>query len=249
MIVLKNEEELGYMRDANRIVAGALREVAKEIKPGVSTAELDRVAATYIRDNDGVPAFLGYHGFPGNICASINEVVVHGIPSKKRFLKDGDIVSIDIGVKKRGYFGDAAVTLPVGAIDERKQRLIDVTRESLRRGIEFVKPGARLGDVSSRIQGFVEENEYSVVREYVGHGIGREMHEAPSIPNYGRKGRGVKLEVGMTLAIEPMVNEGTYEVEVLDDGWTVVTRDRKLSAHFEHTVAVVPDGAEILSVL
>lgn len=247
MIILKSERELQYLYDAGQIVAGAHREVAKAVKPGVTTLELDEVADEYISHCQAEPTFKGYNGFPGSICASINEEVVHGIPSRLRQVKSGDIISIDIGATFNGYVGDAAVTIPVGEIDDEVQRLLDVTEESLNRGIEKALVGNRLQDISYAIQSHVEENGFSVVRDYVGHGVGRNMHEAPQIPNFGKPGRGPRLKAGMSLAIEPMVNIGTYEVETLQDDWTVVTKDRKQSAHFEHSVAITEKGPWILT--
>lgn len=247
MIILKSERELQYLYDAGQIVAQAHHEVAKAVKPGVTTLELDQVAEEYITRCQAVPTFKGYNGFPGSICASINEEVVHGIPSGLRQVKSGDIISIDIGATFNGYVGDAAVTLPVGEIDDEVQRLLDVTEEALYRGIDKARVDNRLQDISYAIQSHAEENGFSVVRDYVGHGIGQSMHEAPQIPNFGKPGRGPRLKAGMTLAIEPMVNIGTYEVETLQDDWTVVTKDRKQSAHFEHSVAITEKGPWILT--
>lgn len=246
MIILKSDRELNYMRDAGKIVAGALLEMKKAVRPEVTTGELDTIAADFIRRAGAIPAFKGYHGFPGNICVSVNEEVVHGIPGLRK-LKDGDNVSIDIGAVINGYYGDAAITLPVGEVDKEVRRLIDVTEESLHRGIAQAVEGNRLSDISHAVQQHAESNGFSVVRDYVGHGIGRSMHEAPQIPNFGPPGRGPKLKSGMTLAIEPMINMGTYEVKTLSDHWTVVTKDGARSAHFEHTVAITPDGPEILT--
>ncbi|MZP30275.1 type I methionyl aminopeptidase [Heliobacterium undosum] len=246
MIVLKAARELDYMRDAGRIVAETLREMEKAVEPGVTTADLDRKAEDYIRAKGAKPAFKGYQGFPATICASINEQVVHGIPGL-RHLQTGDIISIDVGASVNDYHGDAAITLPVGEIDEELQRLLDVTRRSLEIGIEQAKVGNRLFDISHAIQNYVEGNGFSVVRQFVGHGIGKKMHEEPQVPNFGPAGRGPRLQAGMTLAIEPMVNAGTWEVETKEDQWTVVTKDRKPSAHFEHTIALTDDGPEILT--
>ncbi len=248
MIILKSEREIRYMRDAGRIVAGALEDVKKAVKPEVTTQELDKVAEEYIKGAGAVPAFKGYHGFPGNICTSVNEQVVHGIPGLRR-LKSGDNVSIDIGAVINGYNGDAAITVPVGEVDDAVAKLIAVTEASLYKGLEQAVAGNRLSDVSHAIQVEAESHGYGVVRDYVGHGIGRHMHEDPQIPNYGPPGRGPRLKPGMTLAIEPMINEGTFEVRTLDDGWTVVTTDGKRSAHFEHTVVVTENGPEILTKL
>ncbi|MDU4961525.1 MAG: type I methionyl aminopeptidase [Sporomusaceae bacterium] len=246
MIILKSEREINYMRDAGRIVAETLQEVKKAVCPSITTLELDHVAEDYIKSCGAVPTFKGYHGFPGNICASVNEQVVHGIPGVKK-LKNGDTVSIDIGAVINGYHGDAALTVPVGEIDAEVQKLLDVTEESLHKGIEQAIAGNRLSDISHAVQTHAEKHGYGVVRDYVGHGIGRNMHEDPQIPNYGIPGHGPRLKTGMTLAIEPMINMGTHLVKVLDDGWTVVTADGKPSAHFEHSVAITPDGPEILT--
>lgn len=246
MIILKSEREINYMRDAGRIVAGALAEVKKAVRPGITTLELDKLAADYIKSCGAKPAFKGYHGFPGNICASINEQVVHGIPGLRK-LKNGDTVSIDIGTEINGYHGDAAITLPVGEIDDELQKLLTVTEESLYRGIEQAVAGNRLSDISHAVQNCAEKHGYGVVRDYVGHGIGRKMHEDPQVPNYGIPGRGPRLKSGMTLAIEPMINLGDHAVKVLDDGWTVVTADGKVSAHFEHTIVITAEKPEILT--
>lgn len=246
MITLKSDRELLYMRDAGKVVAEAHREVAKAVKEGVTTGELDRIAEEYILSQGAKPSFKGYYGFPASICASVNEQVVHGFPGLRK-LKNGDIISIDIGAELNGYHGDAAVTLPVGEIDQEVQRLLDVTEEALAKGIEQAIVGNRLSDISHAIQKHVETNGFSVVRDYVGHGIGRKMHEEPQVPNFGMPGRGPRLKQGMVLAIEPMVNLGTYEVETLSDNWTVVTKDKKPSAHFEHTVAITENGPNILT--
>lgn len=246
MITLKTEKELAYMRDAGRVVAGALEEITRGVKPGVTTAELDRLAESFILAKGARPAFKGLYGFPATICASANEQVVHGIPSL-RVLENGDIISVDIGAEINGYFGDAAVTLPVGQIDEGTQRLLKATEESLYLGITQAVEGNRLSDISHAVQTHVEKNGFSVVRDYVGHGIGRSMHEEPQVPNFGRPGRGPRLKAGMTLAIEPMVNMGTYEVHTLPDNWTVVTKDMKKSAHFEHTIAITNGEPDILT--
>jgi methionyl aminopeptidase len=248
MIILKSNREIDLMREAGRIVALALEKMRTSVKPGITTADLDRIAEEVITENGARPLFKGYGGFPASICASVNEEVVHGIPSL-RLLNSGDIISIDIGAEKNGYCGDAAVTLPVGEVSEEALNLLQVTKTALEKGIEKACPGNRLSDISHAVQSYAESHGFSVVREYVGHGIGTKMHEDPKVPNFGPPGRGPRLETGMVLAIEPMVNQGTYQVEVLQDGWTVVTRDRKLSAHFEHTVAVTDNGPEILTVL
>jgi len=246
MIVMKSDRELSYMRDAGRIVAETHQELKKTAAPGITTQELDQIAEDYITRKGAVPAFKGYHGFPATICASINDEVVHGIPGL-RVLKTGDIISIDIGAVINGYYGDAAATLPVGEISENAAHLLEVTEKCLYKGIEQVKVDNRLSDISHAIQTYVEENGYSVVRDFVGHGIGTNMHEEPQVPNFGMPGRGPRLKPGMCLAIEPMVNMGTYEVETLLDNWTVVTKDKQLSAHFEHSVAVTEKGPLILT--
>lgn len=248
MIILKSEQEIAYMRDAGRIVAGALAEIKQAIRPDVTTSYLDKIAEDYILKAGAKPAFKGYQGFPGTICASLNEEVVHGIPGLRK-LKSGDTVSIDVGAVINGYNGDAAITLPVGDVDAEFERLLEVAEQSLFEGIVKATINNRLTDISHAIQAHVEANGYSVVRDYVGHGIGRNMHEDPQVPNFGIPSRGPRLKAGMTLAIEPMINVGTYEVETLSDGWTVVTRDRKRSAHFEHTIAITPQGPEILTKL
>ncbi len=248
MITCKSDRELKYMRDAGRIVAQVHEELAKAVKPGVTTKELDRIAEGFILKSGAQPAFKGYHGFPASICASVNEQVVHGIPGLKN-LENGDIISIDIGAVINGYYGDSAVTLPVGDVGAEALNLLKITEWSLYVGIEQARDGNRLTDISNAIQTFVEANGYSVVRDYVGHGIGRHMHEEPQVPNFGKSGRGPRLKSGMTLAIEPMVNLGTHEVMTLTDNWTVVTKDKRLSAHFEHTIAVTEGEPEILTKL
>lgn len=246
MIILKSERELQYMYDAGQIVARTHQEVAKAVEPGITTQELDRLAEEYILKCEAKPVFKGYYGFTGSICTSVNEEVVHGIPGLRQ-LKLGDIISIDIGATLNGYVGDAAVTLPVGEIDEEAQKLIAVTENSLAEGIKQAVVNNRLSDISHAIQSYVENNGFAVVRDFVGHGIGRDMHEDPQIPNFGPPGRGPRLKKGMTLAIEPMVNEGTYEVQTLSDNWTVVTKDKKRSAHFEHSIAITDKGPRILT--
>ena len=248
MIILKSEREIDYLRDAGRIVAETHVEVKKAVKPGVTTLDLDQIAEKYIKSRGAIPAFKGFHGFTGNICSSVNEEVVHGIPGLRK-LKTGDNVSIDIGAVINGYNGDAAITVPVGEIDAEVQKLLDVTEEALYKGIESAIIGNRLSDISHSVQKHVEQHGFGVVRDYVGHGIGRSMHEDPQVPNYGSPGRGPRLKSGMTLAIEPMVNLGTYEVKTLDDGWTVVTLDGKRSAHFEHSIAITDGKPEILTKL
>jgi methionyl aminopeptidase len=235
------------MRAAGRLVGEVLTELTSRVAPGVTTAELDELAEARIRRAGAVPAFKGYHGYPATICASINEEVIHGIPSGRRVLNEGDVISIDVGASLDGYFGDSAVTLAVGQVSEGAATLLRVTEESLYKAIEAVKPGGRISDIGHAVQKHVESYGFSVVREFVGHGIGQRMHEEPQIPNYGEPGRGPRLTEGMVLAIEPMVNAGKAAVKVLQDGWTAVTRDGSLSAHFEHTVAVTADGPWILT--
>lgn len=246
MIELKNREQLDRMRRAGKIVADTLDKIRDIVKPGITTKELDRLAEEHILKCGAIPAFKGYNGFPATLCTSVNEEVVHGIPGL-RALENGDIISIDCGAAYDGFYGDSAITLPVGEISPEKQNLLAACEKSLSRGIEQAMKGNRLFDISYAIQVYVENNGLSVVRDYVGHGIGRRMHEDPQIPNFGKPGRGPRLEVGMALAIEPMVNLGGYQVETLKDKWTVVTKDRRASAHFEHTVAITDNGPEILT--
>jgi methionyl aminopeptidase len=246
MIVLRSDGEITVIREAGRIAALTLEKLKGRAKAGVTTRELDALARDTILNLGGYPAFKDYKGYPGNICTSLNEVVVHGIPSDRR-LKTGDILSLDVGVRFRDYFADSAVTLAIGKIDGEKAKLLKVTEGSLEIAIENARPGKRLSDISSAIQRHVESGGFSVVRAFVGHGIGAKIHEEPEIPNYGDPDRGPKLEKGMVLAIEPMVNAGTFEVEILEDGWTAVTKDGKPSAHFEHTVAVTNGKAEVLT--
>ena len=247
MIVLKTSRELALMREACRISAGALQVAGEAVRPGISTWEIDQIAYNYIKSQGAEPNFLNLYGFPATACISINDEVIHGIPSKKRILKSGDIVSIDLGAKIGGYNGDNAATFACGEISEEAKRLMDVTRESLYEAIKVAVPGGKIGDIASAVQSYCESRGYSVVREYTGHGIGKELHEDPSVPNYGTAGRGVRLLPGMTIAIEPMINQGTARIKVLPDGWTVKTQDSKLSAHFEHTVAITKDGPVILT--
>ena len=247
MIVLKTARELTLMREACRISAGALRVAGEAVRPGISTWEIDRIAYNYIKSQGAEPNFLGLYGFPATACISINDEVIHGIPSKTRILKEGDIVSIDLGAKKDGFNGDNAATFAVGNISEEARKLMDVTRESLYEAIKAAVPGNKIGDIAFAVQSYCESHGYGVVREYTGHGVGKELHEDPSVPNYGKAGRGVRLIPGMTLAIEPMINAGTALIKVMPDGWTVKTRDAKLSAHFEHTVAITADGPVILT--
>jgi len=251
MVIIRSPEEIKYIRDSCKIAANALKRVQENVKEGITTLELDEIAEDFIIKQGAKPAFKGYgpkeNKFRYSICASINEEVVHGIPSKRR-LKEGDIISIDLGTNRRGYFGDTAATVPVGKIDPKIQKLLTVTKESLFKGIEKAKPGNRLGDISYAIQESVEKNYFSVVREYVGHGIGSNLHEDPQIPNYGVPHTGIILREGMVLAIEPMVNIGGYKTEVCNNGWTVVTKDRSWSAHFEHTIVITKNGNEILTI-
>lgn len=248
MIILKTEREIEKMREAGRLVAETHAFLKNLIKPGLTTKELDEAAEEFILKHNATPAFKGYNGFPGSICASINEEVVHGIPGLKK-LKDGDIISIDIGTIVDGYYGDAAKTYAVGNISNEAQSLIEVTRQSFYEGIKYAKPGYRLSDISHAIQSYVEKHNFSVVRDFVGHGIGQSMHEDPQIPNFGLPNKGPRLKPGMVLAIEPMVNAGTYHVKVLGDNWTVVTLDGKYSAHYEHTIAITEDDPLILTSL
>jgi methionyl aminopeptidase len=247
VINCRTGDELERMREAGRLVGEVLAELAAIVAPGVTTADLDALAEKRIARAGAVPAFKGYHGYPATICTSINEEVIHGIPSGRRLLKDGDIISIDVGASLNGYFGDSAVTLPVGQVSEEAATLLRVTEEALYKAIERVRPGNRISDIGHAVQKHVEAYGFSVVREFVGHGIGERMHEEPQVPNYGDPGRGPRLAVGMVLAIEPMVNAGKPAVKVLGDGWTAVTCDSSLSAHFEHTVAVTADGPWILT--
>ena len=237
------------MREAGRIVALAHQEVQKHIRPGVSTLELDKIVEQVIRDNGATPSFKGYNGFPGSICASINEVVVHGIPKATTILKDGDIIAIDIGACYKGYHGDSAWSYCVGKVNPSDEKLMNVTKEALYKGLEQAKPGNRLGDISSAIGKYAKSFGYGVVETFTGHGIGRHLHEDPAIPNYGIPNTGPVLQPGMTLAIEPMINAGTKNVKTLSDGWTTITSDRKKSAHFEHTILITDDGCEILTQL
>ncbi|MDD5428601.1 MAG: type I methionyl aminopeptidase [Candidatus Omnitrophica bacterium] len=246
MIVLRSKDEIGQIRKAGSILALTLEKLKRHVKPGVETKELDEIARDEIIKRNGYPAFKGYNGFPGNICVSVNECVVHGIPSDRK-LRDGDIVSLDVGVKFRDYCADGAITVGVGKINDAAVKLLEVTEKALYIGIEKARAGKRLTDLSHAIQEYVESNSFGVVRSLVGHGIGTKIHEDPEIPNFGKPGMGPVLEPGMILAIEPMVNAGTYEVETLDDGWSVVTKDRRLSAHFEHTIAVTAEGPQILT--
>ncbi len=247
MIVIKSKNEIAIMREAGRIVAEVEQVLLEKVKPGVTTADLDAVAYEIITKRGATPSFKGYRGFPGSICTSINQEVVHGIPSKKRVLNEGDIISIDIGATLRGFVGDGAFTLGVGNVSDSARRLMQVTEAALMVGIAQARAGNHLDDISGAVQDYAEERGFSLVREYVGHGVGRTMHEEPQIPNYRQDKRGPVLKPGMTLAIEPMVNEGMWETRTLRDKWTVVTKDGKLSAHFEHTVAVTEGEPDILT--
>ena len=247
MIYLKSDRELELMRKAGKIVAQILNEMCDMVKPGVSTFEIDKFGESRCKDFKVVPAFKGYHGFPATVCISVNDEVVHGIPSKKRVLKDGDIVGLDFGVAYDGWYGDSARTVAVGLVKPEAKKLMEITQKSLELGIEQAREGNRIFDIGHAVQNYVEGFGYGVVREFVGHGIGRALHEEPQVPNYGPKGKGMQLKVGMVLAIEPMINAGGPEVKVLSDGWTAVTKDNSLSAHFEHTVAITPNGPEILT--
>jgi methionyl aminopeptidase len=248
LISLKTEEQIDAMARAGKIIGDLYRVLSEKVVPGVTTRELDRLAEEFIRDHEGaIPAFKGLYGFPATLCTSVNHEVVHGIPADRRKLAGGDIVSIDCGVKLDGFYSDAAITLPVGEIDPAVQRLLDVTREALHAGIREARPGQRLGDIGAAIQEPADRAEFGIVRDLVGHGIGREPHEEPQVPNFGTRGRGMPLEVGLVIAIEPMFNLGTAKVRTLPDRWTVVTMDRAPSAHFEHTVAVTAEGPRILT--
>jgi len=246
-VEIKTKDEIAVMRDAGRIVSEILDELEKAVAPGVSTWELDQLAEGLIHKKGAKPAFKGYLGFPCSLCASINYEVVHGIPSKKRKLAPGDLMKLDFGVVYRGYYGDAARTVPVGEVSAEARTLIETTRQSLSNAISAVINGNRIGDIGYAVQSFVETKGFAVVRDFVGHGIGKKLHEQPQVPNFGEPGTGMKLRPGMVLAIEPMVNLGTHQVEILDDDWTAVTLDRKLSAHFEHTVVLTENGPEILT--
>jgi methionyl aminopeptidase len=246
-VVLKSSQEIEKMRRAGRVVREVLELVRSHVKPGATTLDLEKAAETRLTELGVKAAFKGYHGFPCVLCTSVNSEVVHGIPSPKRVLREGDIVSVDFGVVVDGYYGDAAITVPVGAIDADAARLLKVTEASLQAGIAAVRPGATLGDVGAAVQGVVEGEGFSVVRDFVGHGIGVHMHEDPQVPNFGEPGRGLKLRAGMVIAIEPMVNAGKPDVLVMEDGWTAVARDGSMSAHFEHTVAVTATGARVLT--
>lgn len=248
MIILKTRREIEIMRKAGRLVAQSHELVRKYIKPGVTTKEIDQMVEDFLRSQNAIPTFKGYGGFPYSICASVNEEVVHGFPNSRKLI-EGDIVSIDIGATFEGYVGDSAKTFLVGEVDDEKRRLVEATRQSFYEGIKYAKTSYRLSDISHAVQQYAESQGFSVVRDYVGHGVGKDMHESPQIPNFGRPGKGPRLQVGMVLAIEPMINAGTYNVKVLDNNWTVVTVDGKPSAHYEHTVAITDGEPELLTVL
>ncbi len=249
MIVLKTNRELALMREACVVSAGALKAAGESVEPGVSTAEIDRIAHEFITKSGAEPIFLNYNGFPAAACISINDEVIHGIPSKTRFIRQGDLVKIDLGAKLNGYIGDTAATFAAGVISPDAQRLSDTTKESLYEGIKVCVAGGRIGDIGAVIARYCEARGYSVVREYTGHGVGSQLHEDPSVPNFGTPGRGVRLLPGMTIAVEPMINLGVAGILKMPDGWTVKTRDGKLSAHFEHTVAITADGPKVLTQL
>jgi methionyl aminopeptidase len=246
MISLKSEKDLQMMRRAGKILAKIMQELQGRITAGISTREIDCMAGDLMKGEKVESAFKGYRGFPGQVCASVNEEVVHGIPGERR-IREGDIISLDLGIKYEGYFSDAAITLPIGEINPRAKKLIEVTKRSLSEGVKQARMNNHLSDISYAIQNYTESQGFSVVRQFVGHGIGTDLHEEPEIPNFGRPGQGPRLKSGMVLAIEPMINMGGWECETLDDGWTVVTKDRLPSAHFEHTVAITPSGPEILT--
>jgi len=248
MIILKSKEEIEHLRESNQIVASILSELKGIVEPGITTMELDEFAEKRIKEKGGIPAFNGYRNFPANLCVSINEQIVHGIPGSRR-LKEGDIVSLDLGIILNGFYGDAAITIPVGRIDKEAERLLDITEKALYKGIEQARLGGRLFDISHAIQSWVEGHGFSIVKDFVGHGVGRDLHEEPQIPNFGQPGRGVQLKKGMVIALEPMVNAGTWRVKVKPDGWTAVTLDGSLSAHFEHTIAITEDGPDILTLI
>ena len=252
MIYIKTQKEIDFIRESCRIVAETLRLVSSNVKPGVTTFELDRIAEDYIRSNDAIPAFKGYSqgglpGFPGSVCTSLNDEVVHGIPGQVK-IQEGDIISLDVGVLKNNYYGDAATTVAVGKISDEKKKLLEVTEKSLQSGIEQARSGNKIHDISAAVQEYVEQNGFSIVRDLCGHGVGKFLHEDPAVPNFGRRGTGAKLKKGMTLAIEPMVNAGGYEVITSSDGWTVLTADGSPSAHFEHTILILDNSPEILTV-
>ena len=247
MIQLKNPAQIELMREAGRITGEALMLAGEKIRVGMTTLELDRLIREHIEKRGAKPSFLGYGGFPGSACISINEEVIHGIPSSKKVIKDGDIVKVDVGAYYKGFHGDSANTFAVGNVSDEAKKLIEVTKQSFFKGIEFAKPGMRIGDIGAAVQKHAEDNGFSVVRKYVGHGVGHDLHESPDVPNFGCPGRGARLYPGMVIAIEPMINAGVHEVKELSDKWTVVTADSKLSAHYEHTVAICEDGPVLLT--
>jgi methionyl aminopeptidase len=246
MVYLKTDQEIELIRESSLLVGKTLAEVAKIIRPGISSLDLDKIADEFIRDNGAIPGFKGYNGFPNSLCISVNEQVVHGIPNKKE-LRDGDIISVDCGVLKNGFYGDSAYTFEVGDVKPELKKLLRVTKECLQKAVEAAFAGARIGDIGAAVQDHAEKNGFSVVRELVGHGLGKNLHEAPEVPNYGTRGRGMKLQEGMVLAIEPMINLGRKEVKQDKDGWTIITADRAPSAHFEHDVAIRKNKADVLS--
>lgn len=246
MVILKTEEEIELLRQSNLLVGKTLGEMKKHIKPGITTLKLDQIAEAFIRDHNAEPGFLGYRGYPNTLCISVNDTIVHGLPSSYE-LKEGDVVSVDCGVKMNNYFGDSAYTFEVGEIDEKVKRLLTVTKQALYTGIQNAVPGKRIGDIGYAIQKFAESNGYSVVRELVGHGVGKNLHEDPQVPNYGKRGRGVKIAAGLVIAIEPMINMGKKDIRHMTDGWTIKTLDGLPSAHFEHTIAIKKDKTDILS--
>lgn len=248
MILIKSESEIELMYESGQITGGALAAVEAAIRPGMTTGEVDALVESYIRSHGALPSFKNYNGFPAAACISVNEVIVHGIPGS-RVLREGDIVSVDVGSYYKGYHSDAARTFPVGTISAEAQKLIDVTRQSFFEGIRYALPGMRIGDIGSRIQKYCESFGYGVVREMVGHGVGRALHEAPDVPNYGKAGHGIRLAEGMCIAVEPMINQGTHKIKTLSDGWTTVTADGKLSAHYENTLAITSDGPRLLTML
>lgn len=248
MVTIKSEREIQLMKHAGQILGNTLKLLEESVKPGITTAELDKIAYEYIKSNDSIPSFKGYNGFPASICASVNNEVVHGIPDN-RVLREGDIIGIDAGVCYGGYHADAARTFGVGEISPAAKKLIEVTKESFFKGIEKAKHGARIGDISAAVQTFVEGNGYSVVRDLIGHGIGSSLHEEPDVPNYGTAGRGMRLIKGMTIAVEPMVNVGGYEIRLLKNGWTYVTKDNTLSAHYENTIVITDSGCDVITLI
>lgn len=247
MITIKTPSEIALMRESGKLTRNVLELAGRSIRPGMTTKELDKIAHDFIRDNGAYPSFLGYGGYPASTCISINDMVVHGIPSDDIIIREGDIVSVDVGTILNGWQGDAARTFAVGEISEEKKKLVKVTEECFFKAVENLKSGTPLGDIGYNVQTHAEANGFSVVRALVGHGIGREMHEDPSVPNYGKKGTGIRLKAGMVIAIEPMINAGVYQVDFMSDGWGVKTRDRRPSAHYENTVAILEDGVEILT--